>query len=477
MSNNPVVSAPDITSVQRMIKRVGENQAKVFSYNVTVVTPMFGGSSETSKVHPKHPIRTASIRGHLRFWWRATRGAACTTVGELRMREVAIFGDTRTPSRVKVWVESVTLSPSLVPAKKSSEKGKEALKTAPPAYAVFPFRKNGVTYLDKYTFKLCIRYNEVSCDSTDNPNGILSLQQLQEEVNAALWAWINFGGIGSRTRRGCGSLFCPDFSPKMGQPLDRWYREQQQRHKLNLLPLGRFRDWPTLSQELQFVKPDVASRKSQMVAWKEVIDTYHCFRQKRNVNEEGKPKRSLWPEPDSLRHITKMAMDEHKDLFTLKAEELEYAFPRAQFGLPIITEFKGRNQGEPYKTEIVPEGKNRLSSPLILKVIAHSYSKGTGAIIVLNQRPLTGLRIALLGEPKNSHPIKVNNILEALVITNEHIYPHLKYVKSPMKDRQNKPISSAIKAFLASEEVQNWKNGRPNRLPNFRNSNQNYNKR
>lgn len=476
MSDNPAVSAPELSSVQHMIERAGKDQARVFEYDITVVTPMFGGSSEISKVHPKHPIRTASIRGHLRFWWRATRGAACTTVDELRMREVAIFGDTQTPSRVKVWVESGTSSPRLVEAKELNKTGRPVFKRGLPLYALFPFTEKDVEYLDKYNFKLCIRYNEVSSDSTDNPNGILNLQQLQEELNAALWAWINFGGIGSRTRRGCGSLFCLNFSPRMGQPLDKWYREQQQRYKLNLLPLGKFRDWPTLSQELRFVKPDAASRKNQMAAWKDVIDTYHCFRQKRNIND-GEVKRSLWPEPDSLRRITKMAMQKHKDLFTLKSEELEYAFPRAQFGLPIITEFKKDHPGEPYKTEIVPEGKNRLSSPLILKVIAHSYSKGTGAIIVLNQRPLTRLSIIRIGKAETPRHHEVESILSSLNLSNEHIYPHLKYVKSPMKDQQNKSTSSAIKAFLASKEVQNWKDGRPNKMPSFNSSNQNHNKR
>jgi CRISPR-associated protein Cmr1 len=33
------------------------------------------------------PVRAASVRGQLRFWWRACNPSGCTTVEELRQRE------------------------------------------------------------------------------------------------------------------------------------------------------------------------------------------------------------------------------------------------------------------------------------------------------------------------------------------------------------------------------------------------------
>ena len=72
--------------------------------DIQVVTPMFGGGTEAGVPDPVTLIRPSSIRGHLRFWWRATRGAAFTTVRDLKQRETEIFGDTEHPSPVIVEV-------------------------------------------------------------------------------------------------------------------------------------------------------------------------------------------------------------------------------------------------------------------------------------------------------------------------------------------------------------------------------------
>lgn len=45
------------------------------------------------------------------------------------------------------------------------------------------------------------------------------IQNLQEEIETAVWAWVNFGGIGARTRRGCGALFCDELAPASASDL------------------------------------------------------------------------------------------------------------------------------------------------------------------------------------------------------------------------------------------------------------------
>jgi CRISPR-associated protein Cmr1 len=40
-----------------------------------IIIPVFGGDFEARELHPVNLIRAGSIRGHLRFWWRATAGA------------------------------------------------------------------------------------------------------------------------------------------------------------------------------------------------------------------------------------------------------------------------------------------------------------------------------------------------------------------------------------------------------------------
>src|SRR5579862_2869390 len=57
------------------------------SYVIKVVTPLFGGGVDPGENDPHTLIRGTAIRGHLRFWWRATRGARFKDAGELAEEE------------------------------------------------------------------------------------------------------------------------------------------------------------------------------------------------------------------------------------------------------------------------------------------------------------------------------------------------------------------------------------------------------
>src|SRR5687767_15431108 len=81
-------------------------------YQVSLVTPLFGGGTEAGKPDETLPIRGTSIRGQLQFWWRATRGAAFVTREELFDRHAEIWGTTDRASPVDVDVRDVTASPS-----------------------------------------------------------------------------------------------------------------------------------------------------------------------------------------------------------------------------------------------------------------------------------------------------------------------------------------------------------------------------
>lgn len=70
------------------------------TYSLQLVTPMFGGGVEAGKPDPVTLIRRSAIRGHLRFWWRATCGADSTSARDLKQRKTEIFGDTEHTSPV-----------------------------------------------------------------------------------------------------------------------------------------------------------------------------------------------------------------------------------------------------------------------------------------------------------------------------------------------------------------------------------------
>ncbi|MFO0881807.1 MAG: type III-B CRISPR module RAMP protein Cmr1, partial [Gemmataceae bacterium] len=59
------------------------------SYDIELVTPMFGGGVVTRENDRSFPIRATAIRGQLQFWWRATVGAQYSTRQELRAAQSA----------------------------------------------------------------------------------------------------------------------------------------------------------------------------------------------------------------------------------------------------------------------------------------------------------------------------------------------------------------------------------------------------
>src|ERR1700722_8551990 len=77
------------------------------SYEIELITPMFGGGVEPRVNGPSFPIRPTAIRGQLQFWWRATVGARSATLAELREAQSAVWGSTECASRVQVLVENV----------------------------------------------------------------------------------------------------------------------------------------------------------------------------------------------------------------------------------------------------------------------------------------------------------------------------------------------------------------------------------
>lgn len=78
-------TAPSISSLIR-------RREPLLAVELAVVTPMFGGGAVPRQTDPDLPIRGASIRGHLRFWWRACMARHYATVDELFAAEAQIWG-------------------------------------------------------------------------------------------------------------------------------------------------------------------------------------------------------------------------------------------------------------------------------------------------------------------------------------------------------------------------------------------------
>lgn len=369
-------------------------------YTIKIVTPMFGGGVKGGENDTDMLIRPTTIRGHLRFWWRVMNGAKYTSVAEMREAEngklskdkkiilnEGIWGSTEIPSSVGIQVLSQPKSLD----KREPDKDFGFARFGAEAYALFPAKSNDNSLL-KEGGEFTI---QISYPAKWDEDG-----KFTKEVESAIWAWVNFGGIGARTRRGCGALFCEDIKGTFAIP-----------EKLHGVFIGN------------------NSEENAMSAWQKAVNIYKRFRQddfrgakhKKRVGRDGKevlvPGRSKWSEPDSIRYLTGCslkprpedrdriekvvdpAIDTHDHSAPLVAPELMPCFPRAVLGLPIEIHFadgpgdKGspppQKNKDPKKTRIFPKKANnegvydRMSSPIITRPIFRN-NKWYPAVIVLH---------------------------------------------------------------------------------------------
>ena len=360
-----IVKCPDRPSKedfnQGMRKRI---------YGIQVITPIFGGGIKAGENDPLTLIRPSSIRGHLRQWWRVTVGAKFKAYSDLFNREGEIWGTTEKPSKVTLQVEIKSPGKNYPCAYFPEDKNFPRFERNHPAYALFPFQGNKRD-----------RIPPANC--TSNVSFELKLiypESLSLDIEAAVWAWLNFGGIGARTRRGCGALYCKELSPER-KSLDLWFRSNLNHYGIIL---SRSQDWPTLSDRF-FVRDSNSSNALQ--GWTDVVGLMQVFRQGVDVGRNpgsspNRPGRSRWPEPESIRQATSSRSARHSRMPAIPND----AFPRAEIGLPIVFHFK--DDGDPKDTELYPivdgEEKTRMASPLILRPIICRNGEVLQLILKLN---------------------------------------------------------------------------------------------
>lgn len=353
-----------------------------------LITPLFGGGVQAGTNDPVTIIRGASIRGQLRFWWRACRGGAFNgDLADMKAREDAIWGAPASaqgggPSPVEIAVQILDEGEEdhpfeVVPHKKNPRKSQLQPQPGIPAYAAFPLqpsdeeiKEGGIGMPTRavrvgVAFTLTITY----------PQSILlpdkSSLSLIEEVKAALWAWETFGGIGARTRRGFGALRLTkvddqpytDLPPANPQKAQAWLHEKLAQHvKGGTWP----DDVPHLGKDMTLsLPPHKRFAGNALKVWEELIKKLQSFRQQRRNKHTGNLDsygHSDWPEPNALR--TKKGRSQrgpHRDR-TIET------VPRAAFGLPIVFHM-------PHDTNLdgtlqLDEQNDRYASPLILKPLA-----------------------------------------------------------------------------------------------------------
>lgn len=429
-----------------------------------LITPLFGGGVEAKKADPVKVIRETSIRGQLRFWWRAMRGFG--TLAQMKEREDEIWGNAGTqdkpcPSQVALFIklnpngkidkEGESKKPFFMnPNNPRPEKGWEKL-----AYAAFSLQPT----TDEIKKGLHLPMKSV-CVGVEFKLEIQFLEIHRSEIEAALWAWETFGGIGGRTRRGFGALELLEIEENGETEIsEKWKTseiEEKIREKLQteenggLLADGIWdadAKFPHLAPDSELkIKPAADGKE----ALENLIERLKTFRQSR-PQTRNKDKidygRSYWSEPDAIRHrfIKAFPADKAK-LVHLPEKEFDDSdnvdkFPRAAFGLPIIFHFMVKREDkeagliEPDDTELKPVSFDRLASPLILRPLA--CSDGTAGLALILETPRLSFDVIHLVGSKTRRPI--DNVETDLTVNEAN------QIK-PLQNLMNK--IDILKAFL-----------------------------
>lgn len=147
---------------------------------VETVTPLFIAGADQRNIE-NEGLRAPSLRGLLRWWFRAALGGVMFSSGSLNVKEIKkeeerIWGTTNMQSKVAISTSPINVSTQLF-------RDRTYL-----AYGV-----SGRDYI-KGKFRMNIRFRPTICEED------------KKKIVATFWLLLNLGNIGSKSRKGFGSL-------------------------------------------------------------------------------------------------------------------------------------------------------------------------------------------------------------------------------------------------------------------------------
>jgi len=225
---------------------------KTITFTCETVTPLFlAGADGTTP-----ELRAPSIKGALRFWWRAMNGHLL--LPELKQREAIIFGGTeQEQGRSKVTIR--------LPNQK--------LKTSTNKLVLHKdFELPAFKTHQKFTIDLSL---------TENEKNIFNVEQLK----TLFILTCTLGGLGKRTRRGMGSIRIIEIDGKAFQcitlndiftNLDKINKDKFfEKERLILSNFGRNENYPYIKQI------ELGDRTNNNYLW-EISNTTHEFSKREN---------------------------------------------------------------------------------------------------------------------------------------------------------------------------------------------------
>jgi CRISPR-associated protein Cmr1 len=376
------VNLPHLPDWQEPAKR------ETIELELRLITPMFGGGYKAREVDPLLPIRPAAIRGHLRFWWRATAGARYATVEELHKAERELWGAAATKDNPAVGKVAIR-----VEVKDKGQMVGYGSRGGLPKYFLFPFRpqKNIPATKGRENVVFTLR---LILDT--------SLSEAQRaEVRTALKAWIAFGGVGARTRRGCGALTV------VGANANQWLPPTQGLAEWLEMPrdAASDHDWTTLAGARGFI----TLTKNAEDAWCKLGQFWARFRKGHFAQAYSPMSGGKW-------------RDYRQVLCQLRNQGNTLRLAKPFLGLPIIYQKIKGARNLCFTGTLEPVGSGRMASPVILKPIALQGGEFGALVLVMHAPKPDKIRVnsqeyALAAPTKDPvlQALGANDVLDAVL--------------------------------------------------------------
>ncbi len=186
------------------IERFKDMETKEFE--VEIVTPLFLGGADPKKAE----LRAPSIKGALRFWWRALYGS--DDLEDMKKHEDEIFGSTTKKASFSLHLKEVD---NIKPVLKDLPQGVKIKTTS--RGRTFP-----ISIIEYLAYGLC-EYNREQRKNVYTKEHVeagtkfkiainIKDKSFKEQILASLKIVTNYGGLGSHSRNGFGSIKIEELS-------------------------------------------------------------------------------------------------------------------------------------------------------------------------------------------------------------------------------------------------------------------------
>lgn len=327
-------------------------------FECTVVTPMFLSGTNQESVE----LRAASLRGVMRYWYRAVLGAqGLLDLPTLKQRESAIFGNTDAGSPVSVRIVPVTFPSASIrnPENLKDWKGTDKHGT-PTKYLWYSTRlgDNCRVYLEPGTTFHIVFTAIAKGDSERTSKARIAFA----ETIKAFWLVVHLGSLGTRARRAAGSFDAqlidlraddvqlPTFATLLGNGYDAYLRDGL---RSIVQPAQTLPGRPAFSV-LHPAHARVWRSGRTARSWEDAVwnfgGAFREFRLRRGVDQED---------------ATRAGLDYHTMKAVLAGGAAPPTVERASFGLPLTFRFSGIKGS----TTVQPARSNRRASPLWVRIV------------------------------------------------------------------------------------------------------------